>query len=416
MDKNAKIEFCTLFILVGFMAAVVFHYLLSAYFHNPYPLNTFLFRPGAQFSDYISVYISNHDLSPYRIRELLDGAVYFPWAYILIVPFMFLPKIIGAELFVVISTLVLIGFCHFYFRREPRSPLLAEKYLNIKNIFIFSIMTYPVLFSIERANLEFLLFLQLAFFLFFYTRKDYFISAIFLASATAMKMYPGVFVLLFLLDKRYKEAFFCVALILMMSLSSLLLLKGGGITVQLKSFSFILNWYNDTYVRSYVGMQHNSSLFTFYNVFFNLFSNTKWPPPLIDKEIVKIFAIAGMVFFLALAICMWNLPLVFWKRVALLTACMLLLPHISFDYKLLHVYLPLFFFMNAAASTKRSDMLYTIIFCLLFIPKNYLLLYGEYSISSVLNTVLFLLLIIFILAEGFYYRSLSSTARGNKIQ
>ena len=36
----------------------------------------------------------------------------------------------------------------------------------------------------------------------------------------------------------------------------------------------------------------------------------------------------------------------FWKKVAILVVAMLLLPHVSADYKLIHIFLPLFLFIN----------------------------------------------------------------------
>jgi hypothetical protein len=49
---------------------------------------------------------------------------------------------------------------------------------------------------------------------------------------------------------------------------------------------------------------------------------------------------------------------------------MLLLPHISADYKLLHVFIPLFLFVNSEARSKL-DALYVSLFGLLLIPKDY---------------------------------------------
>jgi hypothetical protein len=70
-----------------------------------------------------------------------------------------------------------------------------------------------------------------------------------------------------------------------------------------------------------------------------------------------------------------------WRRTALLVFAMLLLPHISADYKLLHLYLPLFLFVNSA-SRSRLDHLFVVLFGLLLIPKDY------YYFSQVISDAL----------------------------
>jgi hypothetical protein len=61
---------------------------------------------------------------------------------------------------------------------------------------------------------------------------------------------------------------------------------------------------------------------------------------------------------------------VFWKSVALLTFAMLLLPNISADYKLLHILLPLFLFINSK-EVGKLDYFYLLMFAMLLIPKGY---------------------------------------------
>ncbi len=60
-----------------------------------------------------------------------------------------------------------------------------------------------------------------------------------------------------------------------------------------------------------------------------------------------------------------------WRRTAVVTFALLLLPHISADYKLLHVFLPLYLFLNAEDHSKL-DPVYLGLFGLLLIPKDYL--------------------------------------------
>jgi hypothetical protein len=90
-----------------------------------------------------------------------------------------------------------------------------------------------------------------------------------------------------------------------------------------------------------------------------------------------------------------------WRKVALLALAMILLPQVSPDYKLMHVFIPLFLFINKPAAQRR-DVLYTILFALLLIPKSYLRLapFPEASSSLLLNPLIMLALAGVIVSEG----------------
>jgi hypothetical protein len=101
----------------------------------------------------------------------------------------------------------------------------------------------------------------------------------------------------------------------------------------------------------------------------------------------------------------------FWKKVALLTFAMLLFPHISADYKLLYVFIPLFLFIN----TQKNDkfyLFYIIMFGLLLIPKDYYIFSkvisdngsSDISIAVVLNILIMLAMIVGIISERLIFR------------
>jgi putative copper resistance protein D len=103
-------------------------------------------------------------------------------------------------LFLAIFVAGMIFFCAQFLRTENRIDY-------VRNVFVFAFLTYPFLFNIDRSNFECLLFVHQALFIYFYTRKKYLLSSIFLSFAVAMKAYPVIFLLLFIADKKFKEAF-----------------------------------------------------------------------------------------------------------------------------------------------------------------------------------------------------------------
>lgn len=400
MNKTSKIELSSLIVVIGFFIAVAFHYIAGIYLDKPYPLNTFMFtfKFKVQFSDFFSVYHVNHSFNPYTPGS---GSNYFPWAYLLMYPFCFFKsKILGVTLFTIFCTIGVVSFSIYYLKNKIQTA--SDVFLNIKNIFILTFLTYPFLFSFERGNVEFLVFFSLAFFLFFYERKNYTISAIFLASAIAMKIYPAVFIVLFFADKHYREGFLCGTVVVLMTAISLLLFKGHffqEILILLKN----LAWFRDDYIRSTLNMPRNSSFYAFINVIAHRFQLAPSIfSDLVNLKFVNQYTIWSTIFFMGIAGYLFLVKIDFWKKIMLLTSCMILLPHISYDYKLLHLYLPFFFFINDKNhSSLRNGIIYTLIFSFLLIPKNYYTVYEEVSIGSLLNTLILSFMLFYILIETY---------------
>lgn len=96
-----------------------------------------------------------------------------------------------------------------------------------RNIFIFSFLTYPFLFTIDRANIEGWLFLLYVGFLIAYQKKIYNSAAIIIGIAASIKFYPGMLAFLFLKDKKYREFLLFVFFTSAVTILSLLLFKGG---------------------------------------------------------------------------------------------------------------------------------------------------------------------------------------------
>jgi hypothetical protein len=96
-----------------------------------------------------------------------------------------------------------------------------------------------------------------------------------------------------------------------------------------------------------------------------------------------------------------------WRKVALLVLVMLLFPHVSFDYKLLHLFIPLFLFINAEHRSD-DDAFYALVFALLLVPKAYFTLFPDIrtnystgvSISVLVNPLLMLLMGYAIVRDG----------------
>ncbi len=421
MNKILKVELTAAIVLIGFFIAVAFHYILNVYYDAPYPHNTFLFI-GRSFSDFYNDYLSAEHLMPYISTYLQPDSfpaymstsltsAYFPIAYLLLYPFTFISPQTGALFYSIFFTCIIVMFCKHYLNYElPERYNILNRFINIKNTFILSVMTYPVMYSFERGNAESLLFALLVIFLFFYIKKHYIKSAIFLAAAIGMKVYPAVFLILFLADKKYKPFTICLLITSVFTFLALLIYK-GTIAHQLNIFADNLNYFKHTFIDTRLAVQFNSSYFSVFETFRRIIHHI--PSTAMDPQspiAMRNYALFAFLFFSFIALYIFCIEKILWKKVALLTASMIVLPYISFDPKLLHVYLPFFIFVNTYADTEahsslsKSDIIYSIIFGLLLIPKNYYLIYWHGSIASVINTALLTLLVVSIIAEGCWKR------------
>ena len=97
-----------------------------------------------------------------------------------------------------------------------------------------------------------------------------------------------------------------------------------------------------------------------------------------------------------------------WKKIMLLVSAALLLPHVSADYKLIYIFIPMYIFINLEKKS-RFDLFYAVMFGLLLIPKDYYLFskivsdstYSDISIAVVLNILIILAMSSVIIVDGF---------------
>lgn len=394
--KDHKINYIGNIILFGFMSSVLFHIVKSIVAGNVYPNNTFLYFSRDRFLDFINVYNQCKGLNPYFTDYVLRS-VYFPFANIFIYPFTFLPNLESLILYLTI-------FILFFISINASSLTMSPKTRYLKNLAIFTFLTYPFLFVVDRANVEIIVFMFLFLFLYYYSRKEFFISTIFLSFAIAIKGFPAVFLVLLLSDKKYKEVIITVTLTVLLTFLSLLFHKGGFFL----NLNYVLTGFNYNSV-SYLCQNNNMvqrgvSLFALAKMYFiqtGKIASIDMSQFLgmYTKVIIPLFFLfSGYIMFIEKDL---------WKKVMVLVAAALIFPHVSADYKLIYIFIPMFMFIN---SDKKSsfDLFYIAIFGLLLMPKDYYIFpkiisdteYSDISIAVVLNILLLIAIVALIMFEG----------------
>lgn len=402
MNKSKKLLILSTIILIGFVFGVFYHYILSQYMNKGYILSTFLFDPKSFFCDFQAILPFIRDFAPYQKPDLWIN--YFPLAYLILFPFSLIKNPI-------ISYLIFAsGFVIFFVGVNIKFLACQNltKLQNFQNIFMIVFMSYPVLYLLDRGNFDMFLFVMLSLFVLAFNSKKYVVSSVCLAVVNAIKPFSWLFLLLFLIQKRYKEFFLSILLTVLMVVIGFLIFKGHFFD-QLNVLFQNLLLFKKTYVLQdfyATGMTNNSSLF----MALKLFVSKTTPTFLFSSDIfAKNYAYVSSILTLITIIFAWR-EKVFWKQLTLIACNMLLIPYVAFDYKLTFLFIPLWFFINSEEKSK-FDLTYIILFALLLIPKNIILfnyVVGSptfarwFSLSIIINPLIMLLLSGIIIFEQFY--------------
>jgi hypothetical protein len=215
-----------------------------------------------------------------------------------------------------------------------------------------------------------------------------------------------VFLVLLLSERKLKETALVISGVVLSTFACLLMFKGGlGRNLSFLLTGFDLNasayfTFNNHALLSGVGLF--SPVKVLFQSVFEFFGATPtWP------HFLGAYSLVVMVCFALITLYVVFIEKVLWKKVALLTFSMLLFPHVSFDYKLMHVFLPLLLFINSEGES-RGDWFYATAFALLLIPKSYYFLPDfvtnsgnrDISIAVFVNPLIMVVMICVIMVGG----------------
>lgn len=355
-----RVYLFTLVLLLGFLGTLcisVYHLLHAAPY---YPYVSFLYDPVYIHSDFTEMYW----LFANGIQVFKEGvANYLPVAFILLYPFSFLPQQIALytlEILFTASTLCII------YKWLPDIPY--KKWLT----FVITFLSFPVLFVLNRGNIEMLLFLLMALFIGCYKKGKFYQAGFFLACAIDFKIYPIVFLALFLADRRFK-AFFATILFTIVILITGFYITGGDKNLLLVGFN------------SYFGGQFTTNLLQFSHSLWNivrlpvflLLSNevspSEWTIFFTFSERISFYyvlwaAVLGGIIFLRITF--FKTPL--WQKVFLLALAQTSFPLIAPDYSLLILFLPILLFFGEKNTIPRSALI-SCVSGLALVPMSFVL-------------------------------------------
>ncbi|MEK7690506.1 MAG: glycosyltransferase 87 family protein, partial [Bdellovibrionota bacterium] len=230
------------------------------------------------------------------------------------------------------------------------------------------------LFVLDRVNTEVFVFCLLAFFYLDLDRGRDRQAGYWLGAAIAMKIVPVVFLPLLMKRKGgWRNGIGAVLVAAVLTVAGVTLFD-GSISSNLQLLLAHLSKYEGAYVHAASGLQHNSSL---WGAWRELGFSAEWI--LASAPYYRILA-AGSYLVIAAIILLFETAL--WESALAMTLAFCALPFVSFDYKLIHLILPLGLMFKSRLPVEPSLVVGA---ALLLIAKDYWILHDDASINGVMN-------------------------------
>jgi len=400
LTRGEKVKYVAYILFIGFIMAI-FYQTGQTILGYTDPKNTFLFTPGTMFTDFIDP-VNAPDIVTYSF-------------FMTAIKQLFL--LIGTEMSLTLFFVASIIILTIINIKEIGDKKFSKS--SIFDVIVFSLLSYPFLFAISRGNFEILVFFFLYLFSYYLSKKNFILSAVVLSIAISIKLFPVVFLIVFLSFKKFKAVIYACLLTLFLNLTSLLIIAK---TLSKNIYTIVRDYlsnYSGFYIKEQVidnrGLVFGHSLYGLLKLCIFYFHKSTSITDITLKKVTSLFniytriEIAIFVFFSAYIV---FIEKELWKKVTLLVISMNLLPYVSADYKLINFFVPLYLFINKKERNK-TDLFYVILFSLLLIPKNYyttLLNLPDISLAVFLNPILMIILALLIIFEGlknYYVRNYS---------
>lgn len=379
----------------GMVLFLLYSFIVNNYFGLGYPYNTFLFSKVDSFMDFYNVNYFVHNFNPYSSEKDVS---YPPFALILAYPFSLFYNYskhgsppAREHILPVLSYLILIFSFSYFLVKLIYQTIKGNGKLNDYIYTIILFVTYPVFFLLDRGNYLMITFIFVCLFAYYYVANPA-KSLYFLSAAIAMKIYPIIFVLLFIVQKRYKDVWKIVLITGCFSIIPMLLFRGSFVSNMTHFFSNLFH-FSGGYVDELFNVSWNVSLLGAIKIPIMLFNNGTVPFNVTVPFMIFVVVLIGIVIFLLKKEARLD------RKMVYLVSLQLLIMPLSFDYSLVYLYVPLLMLLKNKKKIDTEDSFSLIVIALLFIPKSYGILYHNslwvVSIQSFINPILLMMLIIY---------------------
>lgn len=353
-QPQRRVMFLGLILAAGFLIALAVCALGLILHWQYYPYTTFLFDPRYRFTDLYETLI--------LARGHTAGLNYFP----LLMGFMRAvsqgPERILCAVFV---SLWVAFYVSIVYKGLPQLPHKAGWTV------LLAVGSFPLWLLADRANLEGFVFMACAGFVISFWRGRMNWAAFWLALAVNMKPHPAVFMVFFLRDKQYKAlAKWLVLCVLIGALCS------WAAHFDWLSFQRNVQTFSDWQQFLPFGLEFSHTFFNLLRLPVFLATQNGLPDSwqatvAFSRLVAPGYAVAMLGLFAFISAHVVFVRPAFWKALLLLTLAEVFFPFVSHDYTLIHLILPVLFFLNAPPMPPKQSVFITACLAVLLIPMNF---------------------------------------------
>jgi hypothetical protein len=188
-----KLRLALTIMSVGMLIALVWNGIEGWGLGKKYPYNTFLFYSDARFGDFTDNTFYAAQSNPYADPY----AQYLPFAWVFFRALGALPYYDGLTVFLFGGLAGLFLLLVIVLAR-----VVESSWQRVALSFLFLAVSYPVITTLDRGNLEIFLALGVGGALLFFSRRRYGLGALCLLPVVSFKLYPALFLLLLLRQRR----------------------------------------------------------------------------------------------------------------------------------------------------------------------------------------------------------------------
>jgi hypothetical protein len=348
--------------------------------HRAFPLNSLFLSPGSRFWDF-TVYAPRFAVWGQGDRFFTLPGFPFDYPPPVVISELAYYKLSDKPLYAYLATVILFAVAGALLVAMAVPKRIQVRPLAIAAALATAIFSYPLFFLLERANIEGVVWMASSLGLLFFACRRFTWSAIFLALATAMKLFPGPLLLLLLAKRRYRD--FCLALAAFAAFTyGSLWLTGPS---PLRAAQGIVQGMDHLrqdqvlhFIPPDVGFDH--SIWSLVKQVLHRWNPSDSALNALLPRIYLIYGLFALAFFAAAYLSRIRyLPVL--NQMLALSALSVLLPFVSFDYTLVHMFAPfsiLLLVLAADVSSGRLRLTYQQIlflllpFAILFTPQSYL--------------------------------------------
>lgn len=401
---KTRLTFLSRFVVIGLCFAELYHQVLHRVFAADVPWRSFLISKQWRFNDWTNTIASAVSHDPY-FKHGPTIANYFPFTYVLCLPIVSLSENASIDIFLLVAVGLLATGLAIYYRLYLRPALGAPSFGNIIALMLAIGCSYPWIFALDRGNLEAWVAVLSLIFVLLRNNRFFWLGALALSLAIAIKAYPVVFLILLVSERRYWPAAGIVAMAVALTLSTVLVLDGGLMHI-LQGLHTGLQEYYEGWILGPTTVNYSTDPYN------GLRLLKGWIQYLPGGEFhiansplyVKIYTFFSSAFAIATIAFILFVPAPCWRKIMAICLTALLYPTAANDYKLLTLYPGLFMLLIAPENGRRETLA---LWCmaLLMVPKQYYYIINYYTISNIISPALVLVLAGLVLIDGPTWRA-----------